>query len=636
MDQKRWKQVSEIFEAALKLPKEEVDSYVAKRCASDESLRHEVVLLIAAHQEAGEEKFIDSPVGELAAPLIVDDEEEELRDRLAKGQQVGHYTVLQKIGAGGMGEVYLARDTRLDRTVALKILPNDVATNQRQMMRFKQEARIVSTLNQPNIVTIFEFGEAENLNFIATEYIDGETLRRRMIAGRMKLSEILEIGIQVAAALDAAHEANIIHRDIKPENIMIRRRDHLVKVLDFGLAKLTEHNSALGEATDNEAATAVLLKTVPGSVMGTFHYMSPEQAQGQRMDHRTDIWSTGVVLYEMLAGRPPFSGRTNSHMVVSILESEPAQLSQAAKTPVPSELERIVTKALAKKKEERYQSARDLLIDLNNLKRRLDLKAETERSNPSGFETSDPSRQVETAVNDERVTSISSPRPILWWSWRLVLPAALLAMLALYTSNIWRPGLRKETPSGPSTTVPTTEKELAYWITVQKYRDGKPYEEPRRLAREILFEKDYRVRVNFTNAQAGHLYILNETPNNKEPLSILFPSPTTNAGASFLSANSEIQVPEQSWFRFDAEKGTEKIWLVWSTAAVPELEAVRRFANAKDKGVITDSALNDSARAFIYTKNNSEPTIERDVEQKETKLRTAGNVIIHSISLEHD
>jgi serine/threonine protein kinase len=635
MDQKRWKQVSEIFEAALKLPKEEVDSYVAKRCASDESLRHEVVLLIAAHQEAGEEKFIDSPVGELAAPLIVDDEEEELRDRLAKGQQVGHYTVLQKIGAGGMGEVYLARDTRLDRTVALKILPNDVATNQRQMMRFKQEARIVSTLNQPNIVTIFEFGEAENLNFIATEYIDGETLRRRMTAGRMKLSEILEIGIQVAAALDAAHEANIIHRDIKPENIMIRRRDHLVKVLDFGLAKLTEHNSALGEATDNEAATAVLLKTVPGSLMGTFHYMSPEQAQGQRMDHRTDIWSTGVVLYEMLAGRPPFSGRTNSHMVVSILESEPAQLSQAAKTPVPSELERIVTKALAKKKEERYQSARDLLIDLNNLKRRLDLKAETERSNPSGFETSDPSRQVETAVNDERVTSISSPRPILWWSWRLVLPAALLAMLALYTSNIWRPGLRKETPSG-STTVPTTEKELAYWITVQKYRDGKPYEEPRRLAREILFEKDYRVRVNFTNAQAGHLYILNETPNNKEPLSILFPSPTTNAGASFLSANSEIQVPEQSWFRFDAEKGTEKIWLVWSTAAVPELEAVRRFANAKDKGVITDSALNDSARAFIYTKNNSEPTIERDIEQKETKLRTAGNVIIHSISLEHD
>jgi hypothetical protein len=142
--------------------------------------------------------------------------------------------------------------------------------------------------------------------------------------------------------------------------------------------------------------------------------------------------------------------------------------------------------------------------------------------------------------------------------------------------------------------------------------------------------------VNFTNAQAGHLYILNETPNNKEPLSILFPSPTTNAGASFLSANSEIQVPEQSWFRFDAEKGTEKIWLVWSTAAVPELEAVRRFANAKDKGVITDSALNDSARAFIYTKNNSEPTIERDIEQKETKLRTAGNVIIHSISLEHD
>ncbi len=633
MDPDRWNQVSEIFEAAVALPPEEMRAYVAARCSTDPSLRAEVEMLIAAHQKAAENEFIDSPAGELAAPLLVSDEQVESGDRLVNGQQIGHYTVLRKIGAGGMGEVYLANDTKLDRIVALKILPSDVASNRRQMLRFEREARIVSALNQPNIVTIFEFGEAENLHFIATEYIDGQTLRERMITGKIKLSEALEIGIQVVAALDAAHEAKIIHRDIKPENIMIRHRDHLVKVLDFGLAKLTEHSSTLGEAFDNEAATAMLLRTAPGSVMGTFHYMSPEQAQGQQLDHRTDIWSSGVVLYEMLANRPPFSGRTNSHTIVSILENEPAQLSHITKRPLPPELERIVTKALAKKKEERYQSARDLLIDLKNLKRRLDVDAEIERSNPSGSRTTDAELDLETASNEGPG---HSPRSTLWRSLRIALPLAIVAILVVYASNIWRSRLRTAPSSALSTTTPRIEKVLTYWITVQKYRDGKPYEEPRRLAREILFERDYRVRLHVSGAQTGHLYILNEPPNSKEPLSILFPTPTTNAGASFLAAGNAIQIPEQSWFSFDRDQGTEKIWLVWSTAAVPELEAVRRFANTIDKGVITDLALNASARAFIYGNRGPQPSIERSSEQKETTLRTPGDVIVHSILLEHD
>src|SRR3989442_1394934 len=196
-----------------------------------------------------------------------------------------------------MGEVYLARDTRLDRTVALKILPADVADDKRRMQRFKQEARIASSLNQPNIMTIFEFGEAGSLHFIATEYIDGETLRQHVSGKRITLPEIIDISIQVVAALDAAHEAKIVHRDIKPENIMIRRRDHIVKVLDFGLAKLTEKTPGRSakQSSDTEAATELLIRTMPGSVMGTVNYMSPEQARGSPVDQRTDLWSTGVV-----------------------------------------------------------------------------------------------------------------------------------------------------------------------------------------------------------------------------------------------------------------------------------------------------------------------------------------------------
>ncbi|MDQ3665888.1 MAG: protein kinase [Acidobacteriota bacterium] len=276
-----------------------------------------------------------------------------------------------------MGEVYLALDTELDRTVAIKILPEALASNQQRLQRFIQEAKAASALNHPHILTIHEIGTTETSRFIATEFIDGDTLRRRIRDGSLSLNEILDIAMQTTGALAAAHEAGIIHRDIKPENIMVRR-DGYIKLLDFGLAKLT---GPTGSITDTEALTKAMVNTGAGTVMGTAYYMSPEQAKGTNVDARTDLWSLGAVLYEMVTGHVPFAGETPTETISLILQREPAPLSRYVNE-VPSELERIVGKALAKNREERYQSARDLLIDLRNLKRKLEVDAEIDRTVP--------------------------------------------------------------------------------------------------------------------------------------------------------------------------------------------------------------------------------------------------------------
>ncbi len=292
---------------------------------------------------------------------------------IAAGTFLGRYEIRAPLGAGGMGEVYLARDTNLDRTVALKILPVTVASDQGRMRRFIREAKAVSALNHPNIIIIHEIGQADSVHFIATEFVEGVTLRQHMTSTRMKLSEVLDVTIQMVGALAAAHAAGIVHRDIKPENIMVRT-DGYVKVLDFGLAKLTKSH-----ASDSEAVT--MFATEPGRVIGTIAYMSPEQARGLTVDARTDLFSLGIMLYEMIAGRLPFEGATASEMIASILEKEPPLLARYSRE-VPSDLERIVMKALAKDREERFQTVKDLLIDLRRVKQRLEFEAELERSVP--------------------------------------------------------------------------------------------------------------------------------------------------------------------------------------------------------------------------------------------------------------
>jgi len=278
-------------------------------------------------------------------------------------ETISHYRIIRRLDRGGMGEVYLAEDTRLGRPLALKLLLAEYTRDAARLRRFEQEARAASALNHPNILTIYEVGEAGERHYIATEYVEGETLRRKIKRAPLSVGEAADIAAQAAEALSAAHAAGIVHRDIKPENVMLRP-DGYVKVLDFGLAKLVERRGADGEAETQMA------ETNPGAVMGTTWYMSPEQARGLQVDARTDVWSLGVVLYEMLAGRPPFVGSTSSHVIVSILEREPPPLDDFLPD-APPRLEHILTKALAKDRDARYPSMREMLEDLLALRQSL-------------------------------------------------------------------------------------------------------------------------------------------------------------------------------------------------------------------------------------------------------------------------
>jgi serine/threonine protein kinase/Tfp pilus assembly protein PilF len=316
--------------------------------------------------------------------------------RLSSNTTLSHYRIVSKLGAGGMGEVYLAQDTsELGRKVALKVLPDTVAADKHRLQRFTQEARTVSNLNHPNILTVYEFGQTQSVCFMATEFVDGLTLRQYVSKRRLKLIDLLDVAIQIVAALNAAHEAGVTHRDLKPDNVMIRR-DRIVKVLDFGLAKLSEREAMPIGSVASEDATQLQVNTTPGAVMGTVSYMSPEQSAGKEVDQRTDIWSFGVLLYEMLAGVLPFQGKDVHREIIAIQESEPAPLSQTVEG-VPERLEEIVAKCLAKEREERYQTAKDLLIDLRNFRRKLDLDAEIERTvAPAQRSTSAAAKQAST------------------------------------------------------------------------------------------------------------------------------------------------------------------------------------------------------------------------------------------------
>jgi eukaryotic-like serine/threonine-protein kinase len=396
MTPERWQKVKEIFHSALEHEPDQRSAFLSSVCNDDDALRKEVESLIASHEKDG--SFISLPAYEAAAGLLVDDE-----TGLKPGQQLGPYEIVSLVGKGGMGQVYLAEDNRLGRKVALKFLSADFVKDPTHLQRFEQEARAASALNQPNILTIHEVGEIDGKRFIATEYIDGETLRQRLLSGSVKVAAALGIAEQVASALSAAHAAGIIHRDIKPENIMLRR-DGVVKVLDFGLAKLTKQKT-----TDPEDSTRAFVKTDAGIVMGTVAYMSPEQARGLNVDARTDIWSLGVVLYEMTSGRPPFIGPTNSDVIVAVLEREPASLLTISGAP--EALEWIVTKALTKEREDRYQTARELLKDLRRLKERLAVEAAIGRSgSPDSLH---PAREIPPSFQEPQSRSAAVKVPIV-------------------------------------------------------------------------------------------------------------------------------------------------------------------------------------------------------------------------------
>lgn len=424
MKPERWQQLDALFHAALERKSVERAAFLEEACAGDESLRRQVEALLVAHEEAG--SFIERPAMEVEGrELAADGDTAEAE--LATGESFSHYKIIAPLGAGGMGQVFLAQDATLGRQVALKLLPAGFTRDADRVRRFQQEARAASALNHPNIITIHEIGQAGGRHFIATEFIDGETLRRRISRTQsavegdknritdagIQLNEVLSIGMQVADALAAAHAKGIVHRDIKPENIMLVRDGHLmrkegfVKVLDFGIAKLTEPQTT---GREGEATTKVLLNTHEGSVIGTASYMSPEQARGDKVDARTDIWSLGIVFYEMLTNNVPFGGNTAPDVIASILKEEPPPLSSE----VPDRLRWIVEKALRKNREERYQTIREMFSDLRDLQRQEAVRKEGSRHLPesergtAGTSAESITAEVDGALRSGQARSTSS------------------------------------------------------------------------------------------------------------------------------------------------------------------------------------------------------------------------------------
>ncbi|HEX8138675.1 MAG TPA: serine/threonine-protein kinase [Pyrinomonadaceae bacterium] len=352
----RWRELEEVLQKALDRAPEERAAFLDEACVDDAELKREARELVHAYEEAGD--FMEEPAIITDARVIACDAPD-----AHVGRSLGPYRILERLGAGGMGEVYLAEDMRLSRLVALKLLPRYFVSDDERLRRFQREARAASALNHPNIITIHEVGEFEATRFIATEFIDGETIRALIERGDLSLADVLDVGIQTAHALSAAHAAGIVHRDIKPENIM-RRKDGIVKILDFGIAKLMEPFAA-GASDEGEAPTLIKARTEAGAVLGTVAYMSPEQARALEVDERTDIWSLGVLLYEMTTSRAPFTGETRLDTLVHILEREPPPLFHAADAqPSLQHLQRIISRALRKERNERYQTARSMAADL--------------------------------------------------------------------------------------------------------------------------------------------------------------------------------------------------------------------------------------------------------------------------------
>lgn len=386
-----WNRAKRIFADAIKVAPADRLSFLDKACSDDAEMRREVESLLNSLDDAG--NFMEQPVAHDMADVL------EQHKVLEAGKRFGHYEIVRQIGAGGMGEVYLAKDTKLERNVAIKILNERFSRDESNLNRFVKEAKAASSLNHPNILVIHEIGLSDEANFIVSEFIDGKTLREILTEKTLKLPEILDIAVQIANALTAAHTANIVHRDIKPENVIVRP-DGFVKILDFGLAKLIDQKAIGFQSSAGEQN-----ETAKGMILGTVNYMSPEQAKGESIDARTDIFSFGSLLYEMIGGKSPFAAESMSETFANLINAEPPPLTEFTGD-VPPELQTIVSRTLQKNKDERYQSMDDILSDLKDLRENLAFGDRLERSNSlnSGQATSvgnEPTNEIKYTVTEQ-------------------------------------------------------------------------------------------------------------------------------------------------------------------------------------------------------------------------------------------
>jgi serine/threonine protein kinase/Tfp pilus assembly protein PilF len=452
MNPEQWQKISELFEAALQRPVDERAAFLAHACAGDDEIHRRLTAMLAA--DARDDLLMDRPAYQAVSahlPSMIDPDD----SQSFSGEMVGVYQLTRELGRGGMGTVYLAYDTRLGRPAALKLLPSRLINNPERVYRLQREARSASALNHPNIITIYDFGNENGRDYIASEFVEGHTLREYVGSPSLTLNEILDVAIQVASALEAAHTAGIVHRDIKPENIMLRP-DGYVKVLDFGLAKLTEPGSGGNEARTETSGIRSDFETRAGILMGTVKYMSPEQVRGQKVDARSDLFSLGVVLYELITGHQPFGGETWHHTMVAITDAEPPPIASDVHGTVPA-LQEIISRLLAKDCELRYQTARALLADLETLQAELAATAHIERIGAERAKAIQSGEKTKALISDRASTdeaardkvadAVLAPAHLKWRN----LTAAIAIVILLTASAYFFFG-RGFTPNQPALT----------------------------------------------------------------------------------------------------------------------------------------------------------------------------------------
>jgi len=526
--------------------------------------------------------------------------------RLEPGATLGRYQIRSALGAGGMGEVYLASDPVLGRPVALKVVAPGLEDAD-LLDRFEREACAASALNHPNIITIYEFAQDAGTRYIATEFVDGVTVRQRIAraGGPLELSDVIDIGRQIAAALGAAHAAGIVHRDLKPDNVMVRP-DGYVKVLDFGLAKrVTTGPDTSGVQT--------ALATTAGTIVGTVEYMSPEQVRGLPLDARTDVWSLGCVLYEMLTGRSPFEAPTRLDIVAAVLDREPVPLA-SARPDTPPALAGLVAKMLRKDRDERPQTMAEVSTEL---------------------------RQVtESPVVSAGIASpVAVPRRD-----RRILVASLACLVLVFA--LWIATRSRGSAPGTSANASRSDansagvvpaaRSLEFWLDVQRMRDGHPFEAEFPSSGQEIFEKGWKFRLHARSPQAGHLYIVNEGPDvgGKTTFVLLFPASAEGTEPT-LPAGSTIGT---TWFVFTDQTGSdnlERFWIVSSPDRVPALEEARRFVNATDRGVIADPAIAGGVARLLHDTRRVPSRFTVDRVNKRTNVESPTPLLVHLVQLEH-
>ncbi len=648
MTNDRIKRMQEVFHASLECAPQERAGFLNQACADDPELRKEVESLLAAHDSAA--SFLDAPAIKQAQPLFAETATQ--IQMPATPRLISHYEIGSLLGKGGMGEVYLATDTSLGRKAALKILPARYTTEPDLVHRFEREAKAASALNHPNILTVYEIGKTEDSHFIATEFIEGETLRDRLKRGNLPLQEALDIAIQIAAALTAAHEAGIIHRDIKPENIMLRP-DGYVKVLDFGLAKLMEQSQRRGEGEKGRRgeddptlplspslphSPPPLLSTMPGIVMGTPSYMSPEQARGQKVDARSDIWSLGVVLFEMVSGARPFGGDTQADLLVAILEREPLQLPVG----LPPELEHTIHQTLAKDPNDRCATVREVGQTLKAVQHKLALTSELKHFAAQAEETT--IRQVleaptlelapvlQTQHNPAASQAVASVPPAPPPA-RISARASLLGVLVVAGLSIgswyWFQPAMPLPPTAKQSAAPQPQRELTWWLTAQRMIAGKLEGQPLQSAGRDWFPNGSRFKFNLTSPQAGYLYLLNEglTTGGQTSLNLLYPTPANNNLNAAVAANQNIQTGNNI---FAEHQGEEKFWIVWAAQPIPEIEAIKTVAQPEIKNVTQRAAI-----LALLNQHLPQSVAKSDETKEQTTVTSTSDLLANLVKLKH-